>query len=222
MISQYLYAYKKRGSYFLLLHTLLCFCRRCFLHCGDETYTTNLCIKNFVSFIAVSTKTKFWNCVSAYYCLSTVYHPNPDYRYTVAYVLRVLVLVTLCHHNKNSAISREMQNASHLKFLQTKKATISKMFFAYRFCSMKTLLCNKPEPINRWFTSSFFAYFWNAMMIELCFILLYSLHSTGMNFAWRFESSFLSSVCWMFSQNLEPLIFFYCTYVAFTRLKSGV
>ena len=96
MISQYLYAYKKHVSYFLLLHTVLCFCIRCFLHCGDETDTTNLCIKSFVSFIAVSRKIKFWNCVSAYYCLSTVYHPNPDYSYTVAYVLHVLVLVALC------------------------------------------------------------------------------------------------------------------------------
>ena len=71
-------------------------CIRCFLHCGDETDTTNLCIKSFAFFIAVSRKIKFSNCVSAYYCLSTVYHPNPDYRYTVAYVLRVLVLVALC------------------------------------------------------------------------------------------------------------------------------
>ena len=49
MISQYLYAYKKHVSYFLLLHTVLCFCIRCFLHCGDEIDATNLCIKSFVS-----------------------------------------------------------------------------------------------------------------------------------------------------------------------------
>ena len=97
MIYQYLYAYKKHVSYFLLLHTVLRFWIRRFLDCGDETDTTNLCIKSFVSFIAVSRKIKFWNCVSAYYCLFTVYYPNPDYRCnTVAYVLRVLVLVALC------------------------------------------------------------------------------------------------------------------------------
>ena len=95
MISQYLYGHKKQVSYFQLLHTVLCFCIRCFLHCGDETNATNLCIKSFF-FIAIFRKIKFWNCVSAYYWLSTVYHPNPHYRYTVAYVLRVLVLVALC------------------------------------------------------------------------------------------------------------------------------
>ena len=50
MISQYLYAYTKHVSYFRLLHTVLCFCIRCFLHCGDETNATNLCIKSFVFF----------------------------------------------------------------------------------------------------------------------------------------------------------------------------
>ena len=59
MIAEYLYAFKKHVSYFLLLHTVRCFCIRCFSHCGDETDTTNLCMKSFVSFIAVPRKIKF-------------------------------------------------------------------------------------------------------------------------------------------------------------------
>ena len=30
-----------------------------------------------------------------------------------------------------------MQNASHLKFLRTKKATLSEMSLAYKFCATK-------------------------------------------------------------------------------------
>ena len=46
------------------------------------------------------------------------------------------------------------------------------------------------------------------MMIELCFLLLYSLHSIGMNFAWRFECSFFVFCVLDVYANLQPLIFF--------------